>query len=417
MSTVDFPVGERIHATPLNLKHPLNLSSRDFIHNEYAYYAWLRREAPVYKGKFSVMNLYFISRYDDVVEVLKDKRFIRNRANAFGGSRLPFPAPKVLQSMASSMILEDEPEHRRLRNLVHKAFTPQTVGNLAGRIESLTHQLLDEAERAGQVDLVQAYALPIPITVIADMLGVPESDRPTFLKYSQSFQGMPNALTFLRWYLNIRSIDGYTRDLIARRRADPQDDLLTALIQAEDDDEQLSEDELVSMVILLLFAGYETTVNLIANGVWALLQHPDQLQRLRDDMSLMDSAIEEILRYDSPVGGTKPMYASEDIALHGVTIPKKAAVMALVGSANRDETIFTNPDQFDIARSPNKHIGFGQGIHYCLGAPLARLEGKIALTNLLKRAPNLRLAVEPAAVKYVTRPMWHRLENLPVRLD
>ena len=223
----------------------------------------------------------------------------------------------------------------------------------------------------------------------------------------------------IAYFTAIAEDDGkirYTRDLIAHRRATPQDDLLSALVHAEDEGNQLNEDELISMVLLLIIAGYETTLNLIANGTRALLAHPDQRALLRAEPERIEAAVEEILRYDSPAQSTKMLYPTEPITLQGVTIPRAATVMPLIGSANRDERVFSDPDRFDITRSPNKNLAFGHGIHYCLGAPLARLEGQIALNVLLARCPDLRLAVPPQEVRYQTRPLWHRLESLPVAL-
>mgnify|MGYP002624169524 FL=1 len=188
------------------------------------------------------------------------------------------------------------------------------------------------------------------------------------------------------------------------------------MIQAEEAGEKLSEDELIGMVFLLVFSGFETTVHLITNAVLTLLEHPEQLERLRSEPALMESAVEEILRYRGPIHATKPMYATEDVTLHGQTIPKAAPLMPLLGAANFDPEVFEDPDTFDVARTPNKHLAFGHGIHFCLGAPLARMETRIALTNLLERNPNLRLAVDPSDLKLQTVPMWHRYESLPVSL-
>ncbi len=400
------------------INHPLNVASKDFTANKYMYYGWLRDHAPVYKGKMMVMNVYFLSRYEDCLSVLKDPRFVRNRATATGsGGKLPFPVPKSVALASQSMIIADEPEHRRLRNLVHKAFTPRSLARLESRIEQLTHQLLDELDTHGTVDLKQAYALPVPVTVISEMMGVSSEDMPKFIGsmrvLTTGFSGW-SVVRALLW--DLRKTTSFVRELIERKRQDPQDDILTALIQAEEDGEHLSEDELVSMVILLIVAGYETTVHLITNTVVALLQHPDQLARLREQPELMPSAIEEVLRFLSPVQGTKPMYPTEDIRLHGRTIPRGATVMPLLGAANRDPRTFADPDVFDIARTPNHHLGFGQGIHYCLGAPLARMEARIAVKNLLDRSPNLRLAVDPETLNIQRYPMWHRYDVLPVIL-
>jgi len=400
------------------IKHPINISSKRFIEHTNAYYQWLREEAPVYKGKLSVLTVYLLSRYNDCVELLMDRRFVRNRTTVTGGkNRVPFPVPKAISLVAQNMILADEPEHRRLRNLVHKAFTPQALARLEGRIEQLTNELLDVAEPQGALDLMKAYALPIPVTVIKELVGVSDADMPRFRDgltvLSEGFSGWNTLRTILR---DLPAIVRFVRELVVRKRAAPGDDILTALIQAEDEGQQLSEDELVSMVILLILAGFETTVHLITNAVVTLLLHPVQLQRLRDQPDLMSSAVEEIVRYNGPVQSTKPAYASEAITLHGVTIPRGAMVLPLLGAANRDPAVFERPEVFDIARTPNRHLGFGQGIHYCLGAPLARMETRIALQTLLKRNPNLRLAVEPKALKLQTIPTWHRYERLPVVL-
>jgi len=407
----------------MKTKQPINVNGKDFLRNEYEYYRWMRENEPICRGRMGrLLKMMMVSKYEDSVDLLKDKRFIRNYGTLTGSKRLaPIPLPKFVHAMAHSMITEDAPNHRRLRNLVHKAFTPRMVTNLEGPIETWTHELLDEAEQMQDgtkgVELFTTYCFPIPITVIAEMLGVPQEDRAVFSQWSATFARSISPLQFARTMIDIRGILKYIRKLIEKRRADPGDDMLTALIQAEDEGEQLNEEELVSMTILLLVAGFETTTNLIANGVYTLLAHPEQLALLRDQPELMDSAIEEILRYTTPVAGTKPNYAAEDLEFKGVFIPKKTIVMPLLASANRDEQEFENPDTFDITRTPNKHIAFGNGIHYCLGAPLARLEGKIALTNIIQRYPNLRLAVDESEVRYIDRPFLHRLEELPVFLN
>jgi cytochrome P450 len=405
-----------IHAA---IKHPIDISSRTFIQHKEAYYRWLREKAPVYKGRLSIISTYLLSRYDDCVAMLKDPRFVRDRTTVTGGTnRLPIPVPKAISLMAQSMILEDEPEHRRLRNLVHKAFTPRALARLEGRIERLTHELLDAVERQGTVDLMQTYALPIPVTVIKELVGIADEDMPRFRSgikvLSEGFTGW-NFLRTIVW--DLPATVRFVRELIARKRADPGDDILTGLIQAEEAGQQLSDDELVSMVMLLILAGYETTVHLITNSVVSLLLHPEQLARLRAEPGLAGSAVEEVLRYSGPVQSTKPAYAAEDVTLHGVTIPKGAVVMPLLGAANHDPAVFERPEVFDIARTPNRHLGFGQGIHYCLGAPLARIETRIALTTLLERSPNLRLAVQPQELVLQPVPSWHRYAALPVVLS
>ena len=407
--------------TAQKLQLPPDLNSRSFVDNKYAYYKWLREESPVFQGKVSIIDTYIVSRYDDCVNLLKDPRFIRDRRTARGGSKLPIPLPKSARLMEQNMITQDEPDHRRLRNLVHQAFNRQSLGKMSARIETLTHDLLERAEAKskteGSVDLMEAYALPIPVTVIQEMVGVDDADMDRFKQGIAVLSGNFSKRTLIHSLLwGMPRLGRFIRKLAKRKRANPQDDILTKLIQAEDEGEKLTEDELVAMVFLLIIAGYETTVNLITNGVQVLLQHPEQLEKLRARPDLMASAVEEIFRYIGPVHATKPGYALEDVTLHGVTIPKGAAVMPFVGAANFDPAVFENPEVFDIERSPNKHLALGSGIHSCLGAQLARMETKIALNNLLKRNPNLRLAVDPSELKFQLRPGWHTYESLPVVL-
>jgi len=215
---------------------------------------------------------------------------------------------------------------------------------------------------------------------------------------------------------DLRKTVKFVRELIKVKRADPREDVLSALIHAEEEGERLSEDELIGMVFLLIFAGYETTVHLITNGVLALLEHPEQLARLRDEPQLIESAVEEILRYRGPIHGTKPGYALEDITMHGVTIPKGSPIFPLLGSANSDPDAFENPEKFDIERSPNRHLAFGLGAHFCLGAPLARMEARLAIGNLISRNPNLRLGARPEELELQNVPLWHRYQSLPVVL-
>ena len=409
--------------TNIDMKKPLNLSSKEFTDNKYAYYKWLRENDPVHKGKMmGIMGAYFLTRYDDCVAMLKDSRFVRNRTTATGGGgRMPFPLPKSVNLLINSMINEDEPNHRRLRGLVHKAFTPRQLTRLEGRVETLTAELLDKAEKEmqeqGQVELMEAFARPIPVTVIAEMVGVKVEDIPEFAGFVDALtDGLSGFKLVKTIAFDLPQATKFVRGLIDRKRANPGEDILTALIEAEEEGEKLSEDELVAMIFLLIIAGHETTYNLITNATYALLTHPDQLARLRDDMSLIDSTIEEVLRFNGPLYATKPEYTTEDVTLRGVTIPKGSTVMPLLGSGNHDPNVFENPEVFDITRSPNRHLGFGQGIHYCLGAPLARLETKIAIQRLFERNPNLRLAVDPGELELAARPGWHQYKAMPVML-
>ncbi len=407
------------------LQIPADLDSKAFAKNKYEYYKWLREESPVFHGKYIIPDSYVLSRYEDCVMMLNDSRFIRDRSTITGGTKSIIPLslpsfislPKSVELMAQNMLYQDEPDHKRLRSLVNQAFTRKSLSKISTRIEQLTDELLDKAEAKGTVDLKKAYALPIPITVIQEMVGVAEEDMPELYKGIETimdgFSGWRIVPTIL-W--DMPRLFKFLRKLIERKRDNPGDDILTGLIQAEEEGESLSEDEIVSMVFLLIAAGFETTVELITNGVITLLQHPEQLAQLRDNPDLIEPAIEEILRFSGPVQSTEANYAAEDITLHGVTIPKGATVFPFLGAANHDPTAFENPEVFDITRSPNKHLSFGSGIHSCLGASLARMETKIAITNLLNRNPNLRLAINPSELEIQVRPGFHMYKNLPVIL-
>lgn len=398
------------------ISHPIIVGTEEFNADQNRYYDWMRRNAPVYRGRLALMgdqDVYFVSRYQDCQDMVTDPRIRR----VVEGSE-PIELPKSLRLLANDMmILKDDPAHMRLRKLVSRPFTPRAIARLGERVEAVTTALLDGMEPGQRIDLQQAYALPVPLTVINEMVGVPEADRSTFHDYVELlFDGM--ATYGLEGVA--QRMDGfvdYLKKLISQRRADPGEDILTGLIHASEDGDSLSDDEVIAMVFMLITAGYETTHNLITNGVAALLAHPDQLGLLKGKPELIDSAVEEILRHTGTVGGTEATtFAAEDIVLHGVTIPRGAMVMALLGSANRDPDQFDDPDTFDITRDPNHHIAFSKGNHFCLGAHLARMETKIAITNLIARFPDLRLAVDPSELRLLPIPLMNRLDGLPVLL-
>jgi cytochrome P450 len=401
----------------LDPNKPVPISSADFATHKYAYYRTMLDGPRVWTGKISVLKLKLLTRFEDCEALLRDSRFVRNRTTATGGGRLPFPLPKSIALIAQSMIVEDDPAHQRQRGLVNKAFTARAVGRLADRVETLTHELLDVAEKQGEVDLLEAYSGPIPVAVIGELVGIDDEDMPGFRDslrvLSQGFSGW-NVLRTLLW--DLRSAGSFVSRLVEKKRANPSDDILSALIEAREEGDTLSHDELVGMVFLLIVAGFETTVHLITNAVATLLEHPDQLERLRAEPGLMDSAVEEIVRHRGPIHGTKMNYAVEDLTLCGEEIKRGTAVVPLLGAANHDPDAFEKPEVFDIAREPSHHLGFGFGAHYCLGAQLARLETSIALRNLLDRNPNLRLAVPPESLELQNMPMWHRYKRLPVAL-
>jgi cytochrome P450 PksS len=396
-----------------------DLSSPRFKADPHPFYARLRAEAPVYPVIVRVPDrrrAWLVTRYDDIAAVLEDGRVVKDRRTlSLGGRPAAEPwVPSFLKPLQRNMLDLDDPDHRRLRALVHRGFTPRLVERLRARVQALADRLLDTAASAGHLDLVAAYALPIPATIIAELLGVPARDQRRFHHWTSRMVAATTPRDFLLALPGIFLFVRYVRDLVARRRAAPRDDLLTALVQAEEAGDRLSADELVAMVALLLIAGHETTVNLIASGTLALLQHPDQLERLRQEPSLMASAVEELLRYTSPVELATERYTREPVAVAGTTIPAGDLVLAVLGSANRDEQHFDQPDSLDVARAPNRHLAFGQGAHYCLGAPLARLEGHIAFERLVRRLPNLRLAVEPAALRWRRGLFLRGLQTLPL---
>ena len=377
----------------------------------YPLYARLRAEEPVCRLKTVFVKAWMVMRYDDAVDVFKDPRLSRDLS-----AKLPY-IPRFAQPLMDNMLGRDPPDHTRLRALVSQAFTPRRIEQLRGRVQAACDRLLGAARPGEPFDLVQDYALPLPLTVISEMLGIPEGDRRRFHVLTRGslaigaptrLLDVPRALPYV-WLLM-----RYFRRLFADRREKPGDDLLSAMVQAEDAGDRLSENELMGMSILLLFAGYETTVNLISSGALALLQHPEQKARFTSTPSLAADAVEELLRYTSPVEMTPPRVALEDLEIAGTKIPRGDLLTVVVGSANRDETQFPDPDRLDLARDPNRHLSLGQGIHFCLGAPLARMEGRIALTTLFARMPGLRLARPEEPPRWRPLLPLRGLESLPV---
>jgi cytochrome P450 len=276
----------------------------------------------------------------------------------------------------TSMISVDDPDHRRLRRLVAKAFTPKTIADLAPAMEQVAARQLQRLTESRRGDLIAAFALPFPVHVITELVGVPEADRPRFQRWVHDITHAPGLVAIFKILPAIWRFTRYIAQLAADKRRRPGPDLLSGLVHIEDSGERISDDELVAMVFLLLTAGHETTVSLIANGTLALLQHPDQLADLRARPKRLDLAIEELLRFDGPLLTTDPYYARDAITLDGELIPAGAVVLPAVLSANRDESVFHDPDRLDLTRTPNKHLAFGKGLHHCIGAPLARLEGQ-----------------------------------------
>jgi cytochrome P450 len=396
----------------------VKISSPQFKANPYPFYARLRAESPVYRLTLpDKQPAWLITRYEDVALSLKDERFVKDKLNALTpeqAAKQPW-VPAMFKPLARTMLDLDMPDHTRLRALVHKAFTPWLVEQMRSRIQTLTNDLLDAVQVRGRMDLIREYALPLPTTIIAQMLGVPVEDRHKFHRWSRRIvSASPSGWGMVKAIPPVMAFMNYIRKFIRVRRANPRDDLVSALVEAEESGDQLSEDELLAMVFLLLIAGHETTVNLIGNGVLALLLHPDQMEKLMVNPALIKPAVEELLRYDSPLETATERYTREDVTIAGVTIPRGALVYGVIASANRDERQFDNPDRLDIRREPNRHLSFGQGVHYCLGAPLARLEGQIAISTLLDRAADLRLEGGPEALRWRGGLVLRGLEALPV---
>jgi len=394
-----------------------DITSSEFKARAYDYYAKLRAQEPVHAARLpGGHTAWLVSRYDDVATPLTAPRPVKDRRNAAGSrpfSRLPGMLG-FLQALERNMLDLDAPDHTRLRGLVHLAFTPRLVDRMRSRIEQLSEDLLARAMVRGSMDLIADYALPIPLTIIAEMLGIPAADQLRFHRWSSAIVASTAAPNNIRILPAVWRFVRYLRGVIAAKRAQPHDDLISALTQAEEGGDRLREDELLAMVFLLVVAGHETTVNLIGNGALALMQFPDQLERLRADPGLDFTAIEELLRFHSPIEVSTERYARETIELVGITIPTGALVYGLISSANRDETQFQDPERLDLGREKNRHLAFGQGIHYCLGAPLARLEGQIALRRLLDRMPGLRMAVPRETQRWRKGLNLRGLESLRV---
>ncbi|MCC0093853.1 cytochrome P450 [Streptomyces flavotricini] len=373
-----------------------------FVADPFPLYRQLREDGPVRRVVIAgALEAWLVTRYEDGLAALSDSRLssdVRDAADIRLLQQLP---DTERESMLGNMLRSDPPDHTRLRRLVSKAFTARRVAQMRPRIQAVTDRLLDAVVADGRADLIEDFALPLPVTVISELLGVPVDERHEFQHWTDRMimrgaEPPDPAVVNEAW----RHMRGYAGELIGAKRAEPGEDLLSALITARDEEARLSEDELVAMVFLLLAAGYITTVNLIGGGIAMLLAHPDQLDRLRSDPGLLPGAIEEFLRFDGPVSPGIARFAREDVEIAGVRVPRGATVLIGSAVADRDPERFPDPDRLDITRPDNAHLAFGHGIHYCLGAPLARLEGQIAIGTALRRLPGLALAVPPAEIPW-----------------
>ena len=380
-----------------------------FRSNPYPFYDMLRSFAPMFY--WEAWGMWFLTRYDDCAALLRDARL----GHYEGQYSFPESQRALVEMQKEWLLLKNPPDHTRLRGLVHKAFTPRMVEQMRQQVQTITDSLLDKIVAEGDGDLIAGLAYPLPVTVIAALLGIPAEDHDQFHVWSDALARSLDLTEVTEVYEKASAaaaeLTDYLRRIVAQRRGHLRDDLLSALIAAEEAGDRLSEEELYATCALLLVAGHETTINLIGNGTLALLQNPEAWQQLQANPTLIKTAVEELLRYDSPVQMTSRM-ALEDMEIRGQTVRRGQQVAFLLGAANHDPERFAQPGTLDLSRDPNPHLAFGNGIHYCLGAPLARLEGQIAISTLLRRLPHLRLAAEASTYRdnYVLRG----LESLKV---
>ena len=398
---------------------PAEVLGPDYFQHPLAYFSRMREEAAVTPVVLPYGNgrIWLVTRYEDVRAALADPRLHKDWA---GKLTEPGWVPDEITGYLSvHMLNADPPDHTRLRKLVSKAFTARRIAGLRPRVEAVTAALLDAMQArvaAGEevIDLIQAFAFPLPVTVICELLGVPVADQAQFRQWSNAILADDGEVGSFR--AAGAAMFQYFTQLVADKRAHPADDMVSALTQASDAGDSLDERELIAMLFLLLVAGHETTTNLIATGALALLANPAELARLRSDPALLPRATEELLRYANPLNHATERFTLEPVEIGGVTIPGRQWVLCVTSSANRDPARFPDADRLDVGRDAGGHVAFGHGIHHCLGAPLARLEGEIAFGALLSRFPSIALAADPATLRWRPSSLIHGLETLPVRV-
>ncbi|GHO58761.1 cytochrome P450 family protein [Ktedonobacter robiniae] len=398
----------------------LDLTSPTFKANPYPTFADLRHQDPLHQITLqSGRAAWLVTRYQDADIILRDERFVKNAGNAFTPEEIE-QFPRALPQQASSflslhMLNMDPPSHTRLRSLINLSFTPRLVEQWRERIQEITDELLDAVESKGKMDLIDQFAFPLPMIVISEMLGVPSADRAKFRSWSNLIvEASGNPEAFRQAAGELMAFYQYLLELLESKRQSPANDLLSKLIQAEEQGDKLSQEELMAMVFLLIIAGHETTVNLISNGILALLEHPDQMRLLQEKPELIRTAIEEFLRYRGPLLLATQRWVREDLEFGGKLMKRGDHILVALSANNRDEEEFASPDKLDITRKENRHLAFGKGIHYCLGAPLARLEGQIAIGTLVRRLPHLRLSVAPEELTWRPGSLIMGLNTLPV---
>ncbi|WP_145148189.1 cytochrome P450 [Paenibacillus xylanexedens] len=383
--------------------------TKEFTHNPYPVYENLRKEEPVFRVMFPHGEFgWIITRYEDAVQILKDPRFTKDMAKRYG--------PENQSIFVNNMLFSDPPDHRRLRGLVQKAFTPKLIADMRSHIQDIADDLLDNLPSQEKMNLIDDFAFPLPIIVISEILGVPLEDRDKFRMWSNTVIDATTAESAELFEQHTKEFTEYLTAWFEKVRKDPGTDLISQLVIAEESGQQLTEQELLGVVSLLIIAGHETTVNLIGNGILALLEHPEQRELLMKQPELIHKAIEEMLRYNGPVEFSTSRWALEDIEFRGQHIAQGELVIVALDSANRDEQQFKDADVFDITREKSSHLAFGTGIHLCLGAPLARLEGEIAVSTLLNRFPNMQLQADVNELEWRPGMIVRGVKEIPVQL-
>jgi cytochrome P450 len=384
-------------------------------------YAQLREAAPVSRVQSKQLvgsESYMLTRYNDVMLLHGDPRFSSDTMGQ-NDSWLIRHLPRMFRLLADSMVYKDDPDHARLRRLVNKAFTPRMVHDMTNDIALMVDELVAGLAKRDVVDLVEDFAIPLPLSVISRMLGVSESDRDRFHTLTARFVagvGGGSPAAFVRVIPTARKLLKMIERMADERREVPDNGMISALVEASEEGDKLSPDEVAAMIFLLMLAGHDTTANLIGSSTLALLEHPEQAARLRDDASLAPSAVEELLRFTTPVPCGAARVTLEDVEFEDTTIPKGNKVLGMIISANRDERVFDHPDDLDLGRDPNRHLTFAFGKHFCLGNQLARMEGQIAIRTLVQKFPNMTLATPRENLRYKPIQALRGLESLPMRL-
>ncbi|WP_145134103.1 cytochrome P450 [Paenibacillus sp. Y412MC10] len=386
------------------------LFTSDFTRNPYPVYEKLRQSDPVVKVMLpNGQTGWLISTYEDAAAVLKDPRFIKDMTKFVGQEH-----PSVF---SKNMLFSDPPDHKRLRGLVQKGFTPQRIESMRDHIQEIADRLLDAVSGKDRLNLIDDYAFPLPIIVISEILGVPTEDQDKFRVWSNSIIEASNQKMGEDVTRHMNEFIAYLKEWFAKVRQQPGDDMISELVIAENQGDRLTEEELYGVVTLMIIAGHETTVNLIGNGVLALLEYPEQRKLLQDRPELIQEAIEEMLRYNGPVEFSTSRWASEDLEFRGQPFQRGDLVIVALDAANRDPAQFEDPDLFDITRGKSPHLAFGKGIHLCLGAPLARLEGEIAVNTLLRRFPDFALEGEIGDLEWRPGMIVRGVKEIPLRLS